>query len=478
MSDAPLMLSVSGLRGIVGRSLTPDLALRYASAFAGLLADRFDHPRVVIGRDGRAGGEMIRHAAVAGLLNAGCDVIDLDIASTPTVAVACQQEGVDAGVIITASHNPAQWNGIKCLVRAEGALDGLAHAPSPQTARAIIERFESGAGAPSAEPGDYQQDPDAPGLHVARVWQALDAIGCDPQAIAGRGFRTVVDAVNASGSTISMPLCSTLSHAIGLYTSLSGVFPHTPEPTAENLGDRAGLLQAVPGLAAHVGFAQDPDADRLAIVDERGTYIGEEYTLVIAAEMLLRAHRRTTPDDEPVICANLSTSRMIDDIAQRHGARVERTPVGEAHVVRRMKDLAEKGQTVLLGGEGNGGVIWPRITLVRDSLSAIALTLALMSDESRPLSAIVADLPRYAIVKRKQPLADRRAAALALDRLCEALGAEGRVDRQDGVRIDIGDSWVHVRASNTEPILRLIAEAPDRAQAEALLDRVQGIVVG
>ncbi len=477
MPDDPLMLSVSGLRGIVGTSLTPEVAMRYASAFGGMLADRLDRPRVVIGRDGRAAGGMIHHAAIAGLLSAACDVIDLDIAATPTVALACQQQGVDAGVIVTASHNPGRWNGIKCLIRIDGgAFDGLAHAPDPDTAHAIIGRFETGKAFRPVEAGDLQQDPDAPGVHVARVWQALDEIGCDPERIAARALRTVVDAVNASGSTISMPLCSTLTHAIPLYASLSGLFPHPPEPTIENLAGDAGLLRAVPGLGADVGFAQDPDADRLAIVDETGAYIGEEYTLVIAAEMLLRAYRRENPDGEPVICVNLSTSRMIDDIARRHGARVERTPVGEAHVVRRMRELADAGHAVLLGGEGNGGVIWPRVSLVRDSLAAIALTLALMAEERRPLGTIVADLPRYEIVKRKQPLADRTAAGPAIERLCDAFGAEGRIDTQDGVRIDIDDTWVHVRASNTEPILRLIAEAPDRARAEAMLDRVQTVV--
>ncbi len=264
----------------------------------------------------------------------------------------------------------------------------------------------------------------------------------------------------------------------------SGIFPHTPEPTAENLSGEGGLCDAVPGLKADVGFAQDPDGDRLAIVDERGVYIGEEYTLAIAAEAILGA----MGDDAKgaVLVTNLSTSRMIEDVAAAYGARVERTAVGEANVVERMKALKAAGQNCVLGGEGNGGVIWPEVTYVRDSLGAMALTLGLMAREGKTVSQLVEQINAYApaggytIVKRKQALATKADAAPAVHRIADRY-ADQRVDTQDGVRVDFdagphAGSWVHVRASNTEPILRLIAEAANEAKAAALLDEVAAIV--
>ncbi|NRA59264.1 MAG: phosphoglucosamine mutase, partial [Phycisphaerales bacterium] len=266
-----------------------------------------------------------------------------------------------------------------------------------------------------------------------------------------------------------------LAEVITLNCSSSGVFPHTPEPTRENLSGSGGLCSVVPGVGADVGFAQDPDADRLAIIDEKGRYIGEEYTLVLSALALLEL------EDDPkdaVLVANLSTSRMIDDLAERFGARVERTPVGEAHVAQRMIELLADGQNVVLGGEGNGGVIWPEISFVRDSVVAMGLTLALMSRHGKPLSAIVDGLPGYSIVKRKQDIPSKDAAKPAIDAVAEAFKDRGRVDLQDGVRIDLDDqkAWLSLRASNTEPIVRLIAEAPDEAAANALLDEVQALL--
>jgi phosphomannomutase len=277
-----------------------------------------------------------------------------------------------------------------------------------------------------------------------------------------------------------------------------GVFPHAPEPTKENL---QGLCAAMAKLNADVGFAQDPDADRLAIVDERGEYIGEEYTLALAAESLLSAPGRGRPRGGPVLVANLSTSRMIDDIAAAHGARVVRTPVGEANVVEAMKREKAAGHDVVLGGEGNGGVIWPRVTYVRDSLSAMALVLALMARTGKKVSELVASIPAYAIEKRKVDLARKEDAKPAIDKLAAAYGrggagpmpaggnransetghrTSGTIDLQDGIRIDWPDrrAWLHVRASNTEPIMRLIAESPSAADSRAILDEAARIIAG
>lgn len=264
-----------------------------------------------------------------------------------------------------------------------------------------------------------------------------------------------------------MRLLSMLGEVVQIHCDESGVFAHTPEPTADNLHD---LCEATRALGVDAGFAVDPDADRLAIVDERGSYIGEELTLALSAWSLLEALGDSAKGQ--TLCANLSTSRLIDDVAARYGARVVRTAVGEANVVQGMIDHG-----ALLGGEGNGGVIWPEISFVRDSLAGMALVLALMGRTGKTISQLVADLPSYAIVKRKVELADRSLADKAGEKVASHFKGRGSIDRQDGVRVDIADyeksgqaAWLHVRASNTEPIMRLIAEARTPELAERLLD--------
>lgn len=472
--DAPLMLGVSGLRGIVGKSLTPEVAVRYAAAFGSHIAER-DNGLIVVARDGRLGGESLHAAVIAGLLGTGHAVADLGVATTPTVGFMVDHLNAYGAMIVTASHNPQEWNGLKCLVRDMDAdaprVDACA--PNAATAAAIIERFKAGEidwAAPDRLDRSRPHNESA-GLHAAETAQSV-LVG--DEGLLNRSFRVVVDSVNSSGG----PAADLLLHRLnGRVTQIagasSGVFPHTPEPTRENLGE---LCAAVQAMNADIGFAQDPDADRLAIIDERGRYIGEEYTLALAALALLTAPA-PTPAADRVICTNLSTSRMIDDIAARHGARVVRTPVGEANVVEAMKREKAAGRDVVLGGEGNGGVIWPRVTYVRDSLSAMALVLALMARTGKTVSQLVADIPAYAIEKRKVDLARKEDARPAIDKLAAAY-ASHRLDLQDGVRIDFDatKSWLHVRASNTEPIMRLIAEAPTPAQATALLDEAARII--
>ncbi len=476
MGDAPLMLGVSGLRGIVGQSLTPELAVRYAATVASWVGERVGRtPFMVIGRDGRAGGEMIEHAAVAGLQAAGARVCRLGVAMTPTVAVATDMLSADAALIITASHNPQEWNGIKILIRQRswanaGDEASDACAPPADLAAEIVDRFQNNAvalvGVESLH--DAWEDHEGPAFHCHRVTdEAATLLGVenywDMIAASRKVGRVVLDAVNASATEAdALFFEDTVCRAVQLHGEATGLFPHPPEPTLENLSSPGGLCDAVPGLGADVGFAQDPDADRLAIIDEMGLYIGEEYTLVLAAQAVLSAMGADAKGQ--VLCTNLSTSRMIDDVAHKHGARVVRTPVGEAHVVDAMR-----AHNAVLGGEGNGGVIWPRVTFVRDSLSAMALVLSLRARTGQTINQMVADLPQYAIVKRKTPLANREDATPALERIASHFANE-KVDRQDGVRVDFADKWVHVRPSNTEPILRLIAEAPTTAQADALLD--------
>lgn len=485
LTFAPLMLGVSGMRGITGQSLTPAVALQYAAAFGTFLNGQGSSPHVIIGRDGRRGGEAIYEAAVAGLLGSGCSVTRLGVASTPTIGHAALGE-VDGAVIVTASHNPQQWNGLKLLIAGVAGGDehefDFACAPPAELAREIIEQYERGP--KWAEPTAFEplSDEDRASYHhwvevAGRVISMLPDGALELWDESGSiGLRCVLDAVNSSGALVGVPFLDYLADVIPINCSPSGVFPHTPEPTRENLSGDGGLCGVVPGVSADVGFAQDPDADRLAIVDEAGRYIGEEYTLVLSALALLELEG--DDDGEPIIVTNLSTSRMTDDVAERFGARVERTPVGEAHVVGRMLELLADGKNVVLGGEGNGGVIWPSVSFVRDSVVAMGLTLALMARHEKPLSQIVGGLPSYAIIKRKQDIASKDAAKPAIEAVTNAFEGRGRADLQDGVRIDLDaeKAWLSVRASNTEPIVRLIAEAPDEAKANALLDEAQALI--
>lgn len=510
------MLGVSGMRGITGQSLTPEVALRYAAAFGAWLRDSDGAPKqVAIGRDGRAGGEAIYQAAIGGLLGVGCAVIELGVATTPTVAVAARE--VHGGLIVTASHNPQQWNGLKCLVTDVRYIiddedmdrDGEiwlreARALFPYEAESVIDRFKQGPvyvgkghwTNRSQKIEWHQKSDEAATRHVDRVREALPTFeGADGvvQPIIARvkgwrdkttskgSLRTVLDAVNSSGSNVGLPFLSCFGDTVAIHCTGSGLFPHTPEPTKENLSGPGGLCTIVPGAGADVGFAQDPDADRLAVVDGKGRYIGEEYTLVLSALAVLESSSQAGflgLAGQPVLVTNLSTSRMIDDLAERFGARVERTPVGEAHVAQRMIELLAEGQNVILGGEGNGGVIWPRVSFVRDSIAAMGLTLALMAERSEPLSAIVDGLPSYAIIKRKQDIPSKDVARPAIEAVAKHFEGRGHVDLQDGVRVDLDDqkAWLSVRASNTEPIVRLIAEAPSEDAANALLDETQNLV--
>ncbi|PHQ79124.1 MAG: hypothetical protein COB69_08570 [Phycisphaera sp.] len=554
MGDAPLMIGVSGLRGIVGESLTPEVVVRYAHAIGAWLDSQDPYQDccdVVVAHDGREGHEMVYIATIAGLLACDWNVIPIGCAMTPTVGHFVQTNNDCAGgVVVTASHNPSEWNGMKCISAVHD--DGTeASAPPVDKASEIVRRYyesdydlaiipfsdKSWSNHPAnptragirvsglSEPNSNATFNHARGVRNAIAVNGLnhrsldkDIHDCDPC------FRAVVDSVNASGSEGARLLFEELNiSSVPLYGDGSGIFPHTPEPTKENLSGEGGLCDAVPGLKADVGFAQDPDGDRLAIVDENGAYIGEEYTFVLCAVSILEAMkeqksrgREHAEDDaktplpilflemkrendlktpsaslcsapppsgtgegktEVVLCTNLSTSRMIDDVAAMYGARVVRTAVGEANVVEAMKKLMREGKDVVLGGEGNGGVIWPKVTYVRDSLGSMALVLSLMARTGKTVSELVADVPSYAIVKRKQPLAKKEDAEPAIARVADRY-ADERVDLQDGVRVDFDadKAWVHVRASNTEPILRLIAEAPTKERAEAVLDEVQKLV--
>lgn len=453
-----LMIGVSGLRGTVGGTLTPPVIGQMAAAFASWLKQHETpgngkHFKLVFGRDSRPSGGWVRDAAVAALTASGIEVIDLDIVTTPGVAMMVKHLSADAGVVATASHNPIQWNGLKFLNRE-------CVAPPPEHARQLKELFDAGVTS-FVRIEDVvlaKKNSETHALHVKRVLDHVDVLG-----ISARRYKVVLDSVNGAGCVATATMLSKLGcHLVHLHGTPDGYFPHDPEPTAKNL---IGLADEVRRQKAHVGFAQDPDADRLAIVDENGTYIGEEYSLALAARYMLSKRRGGAA------AANLSTSRMLDDIAEQFGGRVLRTPVGEANVIQAMLK-----EGAVIGGEGNGGVIDPRIVPGRDSLVGMAYVLQLMSETGKSISQLVAELPRYEIVKTKfecrREDADRAVAALV-----EAFSHE-TVDTQDGLRIDWAKEriWVHARASNTEPIMRIIAEAPDRAAAEARIADVQAVV--
>lgn len=452
------MLSISGMRGLIGLSLIPEVATRYATAFGNWLSEA-DHrrpghdsksaPHVVIGRDSRASGPMIEHAAVAGLLAAGCKVTRVGVLSTPGVAVMGDELAADGGMVITASHNPYPWNGVKALRH-----DGVA--PPPDQAHDIIRRFReddlSYADVPSLQAAT--QDDTGTAVHVDRVLKLINA-----DLIRGAKLSAVVDSVHGAGGAEARALLDALGVKVHhLYAEPTGDFPHVPEPTKDNLTE---LCAVVKERQADIGFAQDPDADRLAVVDEQGTYIGEEYTLALCAL------HKLGPGES--VAANLSTSRMVDDVAAKVGGSVIRTPVGEANVTEGMR---AHGAT--LGGEGNGGIIDSRVSQVRDSLIGMAYLCEMLAARKQTLGAIVADQPRYAIVKDK---ADIDPAVLeAMPAKMAAAFADQRIDTQDGIRVDWDDRWVHVRPSNTEPIIRMIAEAREQAEAEQLVAQVRSVL--
>ena len=437
-----LMVGVSGIRGIIGETLTPRVATEFAQAYGTYL----NGGRVALGRDPRPSGEMFAAATAAGLLAAGCEVTRLGVVMTPTIGRAITDGGYAGGVMITASHNPSEWNGLKFL-----SDRGLA--PSPEEARQIATIreqsrfvFEKETFAPLA------YDDEAGERHVNAVLAALE-VPVEPL----KGLRVVLDSVNGAGCLDSPALLAALGcDVIHLNGEPTGQFAHLPEPIAENLTQ---LCRAVRETGSSVGFAQDPDADRLAIVDEHGNCIGEEYTLALATQLVLS--RRPGP-----VAANLSTSRLVDVVAGRLGATVVRTPVGEANVAQAVLDNG-----CVIGGEGNGGVIDPRITLVRDSLSAMSLVLQLMAASGKRISELVAELPRYAMIKQKFECPRERVDA-ATAAVAEAFSDE-KVNRADGTRVDFAQEWVHLRASNTEPIVRIIAEAEDQAAARGLVERVR-----
>src|SRR5881296_369884 len=452
MTDT-LMVGVSGIRGIVGKDLTDEVVGRYARAFGRWAKAR--KPVVVVGRDARESGPAFERAVVDGLGSVGCAVVKVGLVPTPTVQLAVEHHAAGGGIAITASHNPIEWNALKFIGPDGIFLDGADGARVAQLAA-----DPSGSG--KREAGNVTADPDAVARHLDAVLK-LPAV--DVEGIRARKFTVALDAVRGAGGPVMRTLLERLGCEVaGINLETDGRFPRSPEPVPENLG---GLSTLVTRAGAALGIAVDPDVDRLAIVDESGRPIGEDYTLAFAVRAVLGGMREAGSGMRRVVVCNLSTSLVVEDAARECGAEVVRTPVGEVHVARAILRLA-----AVIGGEGNGGVMYPALHAGRDAPVAAALLLTLLARDGRRMSELVAAAPRYAIVKAK---VERGAGSReqGLERVYGELRRrfpDARADTQDGLRLAWRDRWLHVRPSNTEPIIRLIAEAPTGAEAQQLVD--------
>lgn len=446
MSDT-LMISVSGMRGLVGADLTPELVARHAAALGAWVRLRGGNT-VVIGRDSRTSGPMFTLAATAGFQSVGVDVIDVGMVPTPTVQMAVEHHRAGAGLIITASHNPVEWNALK-FVGPDGIfLDADAGAAVRHLAEAGPPR-EGWDGI-----GSRRDDPDA----IARHLDAILALPeLDLPAIRAANFHVALDCVRGAGAPTMMALFDRFGVRVtGINLETDGRFPRQPEPIPEHLGELADLVRL---SGADLGMAVDPDVDRLALVDGRGTPIGEDYTLALATRAVLA--RQPEGSGPHTVVINLSTSMVVEDAAREGGANCHRAPVGEANVAR-----AIVAQGAVIGGEGNGGVILPALHVGRDAPLGAALILQYLAATGKRLGALVAAAPRYVIVKAKAPRGGDLAAQYAALR---ALWPDAAADDRDGLRLAWPDRWLHVRPSGTEPIVRLIAEAPTAAEADDLI---------
>jgi len=456
-----LMVSVSGIRGIVGEDLTPGNLVSYSQAFADWLRKGragTGKPKIVIGRDTRPSGENILPLVAETLVLSGCDVVDLGVATTPTAELAVTEHGADGGIIVTASHNPIEWNALKLLNQ-----DGEFLTSNQLESFLAIHETKAFESARWDGIGSTTEDHGAGDRHIDRILALPDI---DTDLIRKQDFSVLVDSVEGAGYAVIPELCRRLGIAKveTIACEGTGVFPRKPEPIEENLQE---TIARVHEAGCDFGIVVDPDVDRLVLVSEDGTLFGEEYTFVACADAFLRKRPGT-------VINNLSSSRALRDIAEKHGSKCMSAKVGEANVVEVMK-----AESAVLGGEGNGGVILPDIHYGRDALVGVALFLQSFTEwrESRPkgeertLSAYRKTLPEYVMAKKKLEI------SIPKDRLAHMFASiaeshkEAEADTRDGLKLDFPDSWVHLRASNTEPIIRIYAEAQTVEEADRLAER-------
>ncbi|SHG27948.1 phosphoglucosamine mutase [Flagellimonas flava] len=452
-----LIKSISGIRGTIGGrtndNLTPIDAVKFAAAYGTWLKSYSgkDDLTVVIGRDARLSGEMIQNLVVSTLVGLGIDVVDLDLSTTPTVEIAVPLEKADGGIILTASHNPKQWNALKLLNEKGEFLDAEQGALILELAE--NESFEF---AEVDDLGQVNKNDSYIDIHIDEV---LKLPLVDKETIKKAGFKVVVDGVNSTGGIAIPKLLEELGvEVIKLYCDPTGHFPHNPEPLKEHLGD---ICELVVKENADFGIVVDPDVDRLAFISNDGEMFGEEYTLVACADYVLGK----TPGDT---VSNLSSSRALRDVTQKHGGTYQAAAVGEVNVVAKMK-----ATNAIIGGEGNGGIIYPESHYGRDSLVGTALFLMLLAEKGGTVAELRASYPSYFMSKKKIQLTPE----LDVDALLEAMYEKyktAEVSTIDGVKIDFPENWVHLRKSNTEPIIRIYTEAKSQDQADGLADRIIG----
>lgn len=451
-----LIKSISGIRGTIGgavdNGLTPIDAVKFAAAYGTWLQQQYPGQRlkVVIGRDARISGPMIASLVQQTLVGLGIDIIDLGLSTTPTVEIAVPMEAAQGGIILTASHNPKQWNALK-LLNAKGEFISGAQGEALMQI-AADEAFDF---AEVDDLGTITSDTSYLEKHIDAI---LKLPLVDAKAIAAAEFKVVVDAVNSTGGTFVPALLRALGvqEITELYCEPTGHFPHNPEPLPEHLTELSSVVKA---KGAHLGITVDPDVDRLALVCEDGSMFGEEYTLVAVADYVL------THTPGPTV-SNLSSTRALRDITEARSLRYEAAAVGEVNVVVKMKEIG-----AVIGGEGNGGIIYPELHYGRDSLVGIALFLSHLAHKNTNLTALRASYPNYVISKNKIDLAPTTNVDDILVQMAKKYAAN-EVDTTDGVKIYIDKEWVHLRKSNTEPIIRIYAESKDEAAANDLALRI------
>jgi phosphomannomutase len=456
-----LIKSISGIRGTiggkVGDNLTPVDAVKFASAYGTFLKQRRDSSlsrndkklKVVIGRDARISGPMIHNLVMNTLLGLGIDVIDLGLSTTPTVEIAVPMENADGGIILTASHNPKQWNALKLLNEKGEFLSGTEGEKILEIAEAEAFDFSEVDDLGEITTNDSYMD-----IHIDEV---LDLPLVDAEVVAKRKFKVVVDGVNSSGGIIIPNLLEQMGvEVVKLYCEPNGHFPHNPEPLKEHLGD---ICKLVLEEKADFGIVVDPDVDRLAFISNDGEMFGEEYTLVACADYVLSK----TPGNT---VSNMSSSRALRDITNKHNGIYQASAVGEVNVVELMKKT-----NAIIGGEGNGGIIYPELHYGRDSLVGVALFLTFLANQDKTVAELRASYPQYYMSKNKIELTPQIDVDAILVAMTEKYKNEN-ITTIDGVKIDFATDWVHLRKSNTEPIIRIYTEAPTQAQADALAFRI------
>lgn len=452
-----LIKSISGIRGTiggnVGDNLTPIDAVKFAAAYGVWIKQQRqkENYKVVVGRDARISGKMIQNLVMNTLIGQGIDVVNVGLSTTPTVEVAVPMEHADGGIILTASHNPKQWNALKLLNAKGEFLDGEEGAKILEIAESNTIEFANVDNLGKITRNDAYFD-----LHIIEV---LDLPLVTVKPIEEAKFKVVVDGVNSTGGIAIPLLLERLGvHVVKLYCEPNGHFPHNPEPLKEHLTD---ISEKVVKEGADFGIVVDPDVDRLAFIDEKGEMFGEEYTLVACADYVLSR----TPGNT---VSNMSSTRALRDITEKHGGTYEASAVGEVNVVKLMKK-----NKVVIGGEGNGGIIYPELHYGRDALVGIALFLSLLADKKMSVSELRKTYPNYFMSKKKIELTPE----LDVDGILEAMETRYQTEQLttiDGVKIDFAESWVHLRKSNTEPIIRIYTEAKSQNEADALADKIIG----